>query len=45
MELYKKSLSYSAMYDLTKYDMTDEITVVINKNGREDKIVLERKGE
>ena len=41
----KKSLSYSAMYDLTKYDMTDEITVVINKNGREDKIVLERKGE
>ena len=41
----KKSLSYGAMYDLTKYDMTDEITVVINKNGREDKIVLERKGE
>lgn len=41
----KKNLSYSAMYDLTKYDMTDEITVVINKNGREDKIVLEKKGE
>jgi len=41
----KKNLSYSAMYDLTKYDITDEITVVINKNGKEGKIVLEKKGE
>lgn len=41
----KRSLTYSAMYDLTKYDITDEITVVVKKNGKEEKIILEKKGE
>lgn len=41
----KKSLTYSAMYDLTKYDITDEITVVAQKNGKEEKIILKKKGE
>lgn len=39
----KKSLTYSAMYDLTKYDATDEVTVVVNKNGKEEIIKIEKK--
>ncbi len=39
----KKSLTYSAMYDLTKYDATDEVNVVVNKNGKEEIIKIEKK--
>lgn len=38
-------LQYNAMYDLTKYDLTDEITVHINYLGNEEEIILERKEE
>ena len=38
-------LEYNAMYDLTKYDLTNEITVHINYRGNEEKIILERKEE
>lgn len=34
--------TYSAMYDLTKYDMTDEITLHIDYQGRKAEIVLEK---
>lgn len=36
--------TYSAMYDLTKYDMTDEITLHIDYQGRKADIVLEKDG-
>lgn len=32
----------NAMYDLTKYDMTDEIRVIVNKDGKEETIILEK---
>lgn len=34
--------TYSAMYDLTKYDMTDEITLHVDYQGRTAEIVLEK---
>lgn len=39
------TFEYNAMYDLTKYDLTDEITVHIKYRGNEEEIVLERKEE
>lgn len=39
------TLITNAMYDLTKHDMTDEITVVVERDGKEEQIVLVKKGE
>ena len=34
--------TYNAMFDLTKYDITDEITLHVNYHGREAEILLEK---
>lgn len=36
---------FSGMFDLTKYDMTDEIKVVIDYHGIKGEITLEKKGD
>ena len=33
---------FNAMFDLTKYDMTDKITLHVNYHGREADIILEK---
>lgn len=38
-------IKFTGMFDLTKYDMTDEITLYIDSNGEKDEIVLEKVGE
>lgn len=38
-------LIYNAMFDLTKYDGSDEIKVVLTRHGKEETIILEKKGE
>lgn len=38
-------VKYTGMFDLTKYDMTDEITLYIDNNGEKAEIVLEKVGE
>lgn len=38
-------VKFTGMFDLTKYDMTDEITLYIDNNGEKAEIVLEKVGE
>lgn len=38
-------VKFTGMFDLTKYDMTDEITLYIESNGEKAEIVLEKVGE
>ena len=38
-------VKFTGMFDLTKYDMTDAITLYVDYNGEKAEIVLEKVGE